>query len=91
MGLQDTLIQRHTPYTPQTTHTFFLLDLLCKINFILYLVCMDEFDTKDVKSIIYIEPKTHNVTIKITGLPNEMASMMYMDWVMANLGFEYNY
>jgi len=51
---------------------------------------MDEFDTKDVKSVIYIEPKTHNVTIKITGLPNEQASMMYMDWVMMNLGFEYH-
>ena len=51
---------------------------------------MDEFDTKDIKSVVYIDPKTHNVTIKITGLPNEMTSMMYMDWVMASLGFEYN-
>jgi len=51
---------------------------------------MDEFDTKDVKSIVYVEPKTNNVVIKITGLPNELASMMYMDWIMSNLGFEYN-
>lgn len=49
---------------------------------------MDDFDIKDIKSIIYIEPKTNNVTIKLTGLPNEMASMMYMDWVMMSLGFE---
>ena len=51
---------------------------------------MNEFDTKDVKSIVYIEPKTNNVTIKITGLPNQTASILYMDWVMMNLGFEYN-
>ena len=59
-------------------------------NILLYVVGMDEFDTKDIKSVVYIDPKTNNVVIKITGLPNEMTSMMYMDWVMASLGFEYN-
>lgn len=51
---------------------------------------MDEFDTKDIKSVVYIDPKTNNVTIKITGLPNQTTSIMYMDWIMMNLGFEYN-
>ena len=51
---------------------------------------MSEFDTKDVKSVVYVDPKTNNVVIKITGLPNRFASMLYMDWIMASLEFEYH-
>ena len=90
MGLPDTFIQRHTPHTPTNNPHLLFAKPPFQNNILLYVVVMDEFDTKDVKSIIYIEPKTNNVTIKITGLPNQMASMMYMDWVMANLGFEYH-
>ena len=56
--------------------------------FLLYVVGMDEFDTKDIQSQVYVEPKTHNVVIKITGFPTNSFAKMYTGWLMQFIGFE---
>jgi hypothetical protein len=49
---------------------------------------MDTFDANDIKSQVFIEPKTHNVTIKITGFPSNLFAKMYLSWLMETIGFE---
>ena len=49
---------------------------------------MDEFDTKDIQSQVYVEPKTNNVVIKISGFPSNTFAKMYTGWLMQFIGFE---
>ena len=48
-----------------------------------------EFDTEEIQSVVFIEPKTNNVIIKITGFPNQHLSELYIGWVMTILDFDY--
>jgi len=48
-----------------------------------------EFDTEEIQSVVFIEPKTNNVIIKITGFPNEDLSYLYISWVMTMLDFNF--
>ncbi len=48
-----------------------------------------EFDTEEIQSVVFIEPKTNNVIIKITGFPNQYLSELYIGWVMTILDFDY--
>jgi len=48
-----------------------------------------EYDSEDIQSIVFVEPKTNNVVIKITGFPNKYVADMYVSWVMNSLQFDY--
>jgi hypothetical protein len=39
--------------------------------------------------VVFIEPKTNNVIIKITGFPNKDLANLYVSWVMNELSFDY--
>jgi hypothetical protein len=48
-----------------------------------------EYDSDDIQSVVFIEPKTNNVIIKITGFPNKDLANLYVSWVMNELSFNY--
>ena len=48
-----------------------------------------EYDSKDIQSVVFIEPKTNNVIIKITGFPNKDIANLYVSWIMAELSFDF--
>tara|TARA_R100001377_G_scaffold80406_1_gene59297 strand:+ start:473 stop:658 length:186 start_codon:yes stop_codon:yes gene_type:complete len=48
-----------------------------------------EYDSKDIQSVVFIEPETNNVVIKITGFPNKDIADLYISWVMAELSFDF--
>ena len=48
-----------------------------------------EYDSKDIQSVVFIEPETNNVVIKIAGFPNKDIADLYISWVMAELSFDF--
>jgi hypothetical protein len=48
-----------------------------------------EYDSDEIQSVVFIEPKTNNVIIKITGFPNKDLANLYVSWVMNELSFDY--
>lgn len=48
-----------------------------------------EYDSDDIQSVVFIEPKSNNVIIKITGFPNKDIANLYISWVMNELSFDY--
>jgi hypothetical protein len=48
-----------------------------------------EYDSDNIQSVVFIEPKTNNVIIKITGFPNKDLANLYVSWVMNELSFDY--
>ena len=48
-----------------------------------------DYDSKDIQSVVFIEPKTNNVIIKITGFPNKDLADMYVSWIMAELSSDF--
>jgi hypothetical protein len=48
-----------------------------------------EYDSDDIQSVVFIEPKTNNVIIKITGFPNKDLANLYVSWVMNELSFDF--
>lgn len=48
-----------------------------------------EYDSQDIQSVVFIEPDTNNVIIKITGFPNKDIANMYVSWIMAELSFDF--
>jgi len=48
-----------------------------------------EYDSKNIQSVVFIEPETNNVVIKITGFPNKDIADLYISWVMAELSFDF--
>ena len=48
-----------------------------------------EYDSDNIQSVVFIEPKTNNVVIKITGFPNKEIANLYVSWVMAELSFDF--
>lgn len=48
-----------------------------------------EYDSDEIQSVVFIEPKTNNVVIKITGFPNKDLANLYVSWVMNELSFDY--
>ena len=49
-----------------------------------------EYNAEDIQSVVFIEPKTNTVVIKITGFPNKDMSKLYISWVMSMLEFDYS-
>ena len=48
-----------------------------------------EYDSQDIQSVVFIEPDTNNVVIKITGFPNKEIANLYVSWIMAELSFDF--
>ena len=48
-----------------------------------------EYDSQDIQSVVFIEPETNNVVIKITGFPNKEIANLYVSWIMAELSFDF--
>lgn len=48
-----------------------------------------EYDSQDIQSVVFIEPDTNNVVIKITGFPNKEIANLYISWIMAELSFDF--
>lgn len=48
-----------------------------------------EYDSQDIQSVVFIEPETNNVVIKITGFPNKEIANLYVTWIMAELSFDF--
>jgi hypothetical protein len=48
-----------------------------------------EYDSDNIQSVVFIEPKTNNVIIKITGFPNKDIANLYVSWIMAELSFDF--
>ena len=51
---------------------------------------MWSYNTEDLNSIVYIEPKTNNLVIKIIGFDNYQLAEMFAHFVMANIQFDYD-
>jgi len=49
-----------------------------------------EYDSESIQSVVFIEPETNNVVIKITGFPNEDIAQLYIAWIMEELSFDYS-
>ena len=48
-----------------------------------------EYDSDNIQSVVFIEPKTNNVIIKITGFPNKDIANLYVSWIMSELSFDF--
>jgi len=48
-----------------------------------------EYDSDNIQSVVFIEPETNNVVIKITGFPNKDIANLYVTWIMAELSFDF--
>jgi hypothetical protein len=48
-----------------------------------------EYDSNNIQSVVFIEPETNNVVIKITGFPNKDIANLYVTWIMAELSFDF--
>ena len=48
-----------------------------------------EYDSDNIQSVVFIEPKSNTVVIKITGFPNKDLADMYVSWVMNELSFDF--
>jgi len=49
-----------------------------------------EYDAKDIQSVVFLEPDTNTVVIKIVGFPNKDMSKLYISWIMDMLDFDYS-
>jgi len=50
---------------------------------------MNPFDLEDLESIAYIDKKNNDVVIKFVGFPTEVASQLFINYVMFCIGFEF--
>ena len=48
-----------------------------------------DYDSDNIQSVVFIEPKSNTVVIKITGFPNKDLADMYVSWVMNELSFDF--
>jgi hypothetical protein len=50
---------------------------------------MDNFKLDDIESITYVDKDNNDVIIKFVGFPNELASTLFINYVMLCVGFDY--
>jgi len=50
---------------------------------------MDHFGLEDVESIAYVDKNNNDVIIKFVGFPNELASTLFINYVMLCIGFNF--
>ena len=66
------------------THSFIARPPI--INYIWY---MDYFGLDDVESVAYVDKDSNDVIIKFVGFPNELASQLFINYVMLCIGFDF--
>ena len=50
---------------------------------------MKPFDLEDVESVAYVDKNNNDVIIKFVGFPNELASQLFINYVMLCVGFDF--
>ena len=50
---------------------------------------MDYFGLDDVESVAYVDKDSNDVIIKFVGFPNELASQLFINYVMLCVGFDF--
>ena len=50
---------------------------------------MKPFDLEDIESVAYVDKDRNDVIIKFVGFPNELASQLFINYVMLCIGFEF--
>ena len=50
---------------------------------------MDYFGIDDIESVAYVDKNNNDVIIKFVGFPNELASQLFINYVMLCVGFDY--
>ena len=50
---------------------------------------MDYFGIDDIESVAYVDKNNNDVIIKFVGFPNELASTLFINYVMLCVGFDY--
>ena len=52
---------------------------------------MKPFDLEDIESVAYVDKDRNDVIIKFVGFPNELASQLFINYVMFCIGFNMKY
>ena len=50
---------------------------------------MDHFGLEDVESVAYVDKNNNDVIIRFVGFPNELASTLFINYVMLCIGFDF--
>jgi hypothetical protein len=50
---------------------------------------MKPFNLEDIESVAYVDKNNNDVIIKFVGFPNELASTLFINYVMFCIGFEF--
>ena len=50
---------------------------------------MTPFSLDDIESVAYVDKNNNDVIIKFVGFPNELASTLFINYVMLCVGFDY--
>ena len=50
---------------------------------------MKPFDLEDVESVTYVDKDNNDVIIKFVGFHNELASQLFINYVMLCVGFDF--
>ena len=50
---------------------------------------MNPFDLEDIESVAYVDKNNNDVIIKFVGFPTEVASQLFINYVMLCTGFQF--
>ena len=50
---------------------------------------MDYFRLEDIESVVFIDKNNNDVIIKYVGFPNEIASQLFINYLMLCVGFNF--
>ena len=50
---------------------------------------MDYFRLEDIESVVFIDKNDNDVIIKFVGFPNEIASQLFINYLMLCVGFNF--
>ena len=50
---------------------------------------MDYFGIDDIESVAYVDKNNNDVIIRFVGFPNELASQLFINYVMLCVGFDF--
>ena len=50
---------------------------------------MKPFDLEDIESVAYVDKDKNDVIIKFVGFPTEIASQLFINYVMFCIGFDF--
>ena len=50
---------------------------------------MNPFDLEDIESVAYVDKDNNDVIIKFVGFPNELASQLFINYVMLCISFDF--